>query len=109
MVVDQSRRSTYDEPKTEPNCLSLHKKINVTMTVAGESTRAKEHDDANDQHAQNGQEQKIGTLAMHLSIYSRGGGGGTGGQKQCQSTLAVASVPLFARFFITPLSLVSYL
>ena len=56
MVVDQGCRSTYDEPETEPNRLSLHKKINVTMTVAGKGTRAEEHDDADDQHAQNGQE-----------------------------------------------------
>ena len=66
MVVDQGRHRADNKADAEPDHLSLHEKIDVAVTVARERTGAEKHDDADDQHAENGQEQEISTLAMHL-------------------------------------------
>ena len=71
MVIDQGRYRADHEADTEPNQLSLHEKIDVAMTVSRERAGAEKHDDADNEHAKNSQEQKIGALAMHLVSWWR--------------------------------------
>src|ERR1044071_4651966 len=61
MVIDDGCYGADNEANSEPSHLSLHKKIDVTMTVARERARAEKHDDTDDQHAKNCQEQEIST------------------------------------------------
>jgi hypothetical protein len=95
MVVDKGCHGADNEANAEPDHLSLYEKIDVTVTVARERTRAEKHDDADDQHAENCQEQKIGTLAMHLY-----GGGGTAPTGKNVAQVARRARPLSSIFII---------
>ena len=54
-----------DETDPEPERLAFDEKINVAVTVARECAGAEKHDDADDQHRQHSEKQKISALAMH--------------------------------------------
>ena len=65
MVIDQRSHRADHKSDAEPNRLSLHEKINVSVTVPRKRAGAEKHDDADDQHSQHSQEQEISALTMH--------------------------------------------
>jgi hypothetical protein len=65
MVIDDGTNRADDKSHTQPDRLALDEKIHVAMAVFRKSARAGKHDDADGEHPQNSQAQKISALAMH--------------------------------------------
>src|SRR2546430_5801980 len=68
MIIDNSGDGADHESHAQPDRLAFHEKIHVAMAVLRERARAEKHDDADDQHPQDSQEQKVSALAVHLGV-----------------------------------------
>src|SRR5256885_1731042 len=68
MVIDDRPDRADYEPDAEPDDLPFDEKIHVAVAVLRERARAEKHDDADDQHPQNGEEHEVSALAMHLVV-----------------------------------------
>ncbi len=65
MVINQRSNRAKGQPNTEPDRLAPDEKIDVPVTVARESARAKKHDDTDDEHAEHGEKQNVGAFTVH--------------------------------------------
>ena len=68
MIISQRTNDADRKPNSEPNRLPSDEKIDVSVAVAGKRTRAKKHDNPNDEKPQHGEKKNIGTLTMHNQV-----------------------------------------
>ena len=62
MIVDQRRKDAEHKSNPNPHRLPFNEEVNVPVTVARKSARAKKHDDPNDEQSQHCKEKDIGAL-----------------------------------------------
>src|SRR4051812_39877797 len=75
MVINHGSEGANCKPHPQPDRLAFHKKIHVAVAVLGKRARAEKHDDADHQHPQDSEEQKISALPMHLGVAGKCGRG----------------------------------
>src|SRR4029077_3538002 len=68
VIISQRANDADRETNSEPNRLPSDEKIDVSMAVARKRTRAKKHDDPDNEKSQDGEKKDISALTMHNQV-----------------------------------------
>jgi len=70
MIVNQRRSDARRQSDPKPDGLPFDEKINVTVRIPGKGAGAEKHHDADDQHSEHSQKEKMCAFSMHQPFFA---------------------------------------